>query len=138
MKPGRTTLPVALTRLPRKFLIACFGATFATRPFSIRTEWPGRTLEVFPKVSTVPFSMSRELGMRSTFVQRGQFLRRAVAHRNCAGKTFLRAERATHALTRIKRWDAATVQDDGLIRTARAVAAMLAKCSDDLRQFLRR
>jgi hypothetical protein len=50
-------------RLPRKFLIAFFGATFATKPFSMRTEWPGRTLEVFPRVNTVPFSMSNELGI---------------------------------------------------------------------------
>src|SRR5208282_5160132 len=115
MKPGRTTLPAALIRLPRKFLTAFFGATFATRPLSIRTEWPCRTLEVFPKVSTVPFSMSRRSGMRSTFAQRGQFLRRAVVHEDGTGKTFLRAQRA-----------------------ARAVAAMLAERSDDLRELLRR
>src|ERR1035437_5617418 len=138
MKPGKTTLAVALMRLPRKFLIAFLGATFATRPFSIRTEWPGKTLEVFPRVSTVPFSMSSELGMGSAFVQRGEFLRRSVAHGDCTGKTFLRAERATDAVTWIKHWHATAVQHDCLIRTARAVAAMLAESGDDLREFLRR
>src|ERR1039458_7420299 len=136
MKPGRTTLPVASMRLPWKFLIAFFGATFATRPFSIRTEWPGRTWEVLPKVSTVPFSMSSEVGMGSAFFQRGQFLQRAVAHGDCAGKTFLRTERAADAMARVKRRHAATVQFDGLIRTARAVAAMLAERGEDLREFL--
>src|ERR1017187_7810973 len=136
MSPGNTTLPVASIRLPRKFLIAFFGATFATRPSLISTEWPRRTLEVFPKVNTVPFSMSKELGMGSAFFQRSQFLRCAVSHRDCAGKTFLRAERAADAVTRIKRRDAATVQHDGLIRTARAVAAVLAERGNHLREFL--
>src|ERR1035437_6823463 len=85
MKPGATTLREASMRLPTKRLNWFFGAIRVIQPFSMRTEWLGKTAAAFPAVSTVPFSTSSDIaGYLVTGVGRLQELAR-IFHRRTKG-----------------------------------------------------
>src|ERR1035437_1720753 len=141
MNPGATTLREASMRLPVKHLNWFLGATWVIQPFSIRTEWLGKTAAAFPPVSTVPFSMRSDIVKGIAWspglvLQRGQFSGSARAHGDGARKALLSAERTPNAERGIKGWNLLPVQSDGLVGAARAIAAMLAEFRHDLRQFL--